>query len=126
MMLSRKILRATGTLAALVCLSAAPATAAITDDLVGHWPLNETDSSSSAVANAAPAASAEDGNRTATMEIGQPSPVGSAYAFDGAGTDDYVSLGTAVVDELRATNRMTISAWINPAFLRAGSGSSSR
>lgn len=126
MTLSRKILGAAGIGAALISMTAASASAAITGNLVGHWPLNETAPASTVVANAAPAASSENGTRTETIEIGQAAPAGGAYSFDGSGKDDFVTLGTAVVEELRAANTMSISAWIKPELLRGGSGSASR
>ena len=107
-------------------VSAVPAAAGITDNLIGHWKLDETDPANFEVLNSAPVAAPEHGVRTETMRIGEAAPVGMAYFFNGQGNDDFVALGTSFVDGLRTTNELTISGWINLDFLRAGTGAGSR
>src|SRR5690606_14583441 len=105
---------------------AASSSAIVANELEGHWSLNETDLESLQVLNTAPVADPEHGVRTETMKIGQFSPVGTGYYFDGETNDDYVELGSSFIDALRATNELTMSGWINPAFLRPGTNAASR
>ncbi len=98
----------------------------IQSGLSGHWKLDETDPADLQVLNSAPVGSPEHGTRSAGVEIGHPTPVGTGYFLNGLERDDFVTMGTTYVDQLRATNQFTISGWINPDFIRPGSGSGSR
>ncbi len=90
----------------------------ITDNLIGHWKLNESDPNSLVVLNSAPVADPEHGERTQTMQLNRVSPTGTGYYFDGAGNNDFVSLGTSYVDKLRDVREMSFSGWIWMDFLR--------
>jgi hypothetical protein len=105
-------------LCAAALLAAAPAAAAVSDSLIGHWKLAETDFANLSVANSAPVTNPEAGTRPAGMLIGQAAPVGKGYYFDGLNRNDVVTLGASYADILRSSASLTISAWINPAFLR--------
>ena len=111
---------------ALPAILAGLVATASTENVIGHWALAESAPESLVVFNTAPVVDPEHGVRTVTMVIGQAAPTGSGYLFDGVGNDDFVDLGASYVEQLRETNSLSISAWINPNFYRAGTGAASR
>lgn len=110
---------------AALTLGAWSASAAITDNLVGHWTLNESDPESLVVVNSAPVGGAESGVRTSTMLLDQLAPVGTGYFFDGS-ANDFVNVGTTVINQLKQVRELSISGWIKPEFLRPQSGAAGR
>lgn len=98
---------------------------AVTDNLVGHWKLDETNSESLGVVNSAPVALPEDGVRTGTILLDQLSPVGSGYFFDES-NNDFVGLGTSVIGELAQVRELSISGWIKADSLRPEAGAGGR
>ncbi|MCC6681477.1 MAG: PEP-CTERM sorting domain-containing protein [Phycisphaeraceae bacterium] len=105
-----------------VVLSGSMAFANVNDNLLGHWSLNETNAGSTTVLNTAPAAPV-DGERTTTTAINQTAPVGTGYFFDGQNTDpgrlDNVFVGNYISDSLISTDKLTMSIWANPTYLRS-------
>ncbi len=110
----------------LCAMAVAPiASAAVSDNLAGHYKMDETDGGSLAVTNSAPGA-AENATRTAGLTVNQAGVVNTAYGFGSAGTTDFMTLGTSIAHSLLNTDQLTISAWVNPSSYRTGTAASSR
>lgn len=100
------------------------ASGAITDNLVAHYKLDETDGGSTAVLNSA--TNTADGVRKSTVAINQDAVVNTGYAFDGVNNNDDVYIGTTVGEALVNTNAGSFMAWVNPSFQRGGTNAASR
>ncbi|MCC6683222.1 MAG: LamG domain-containing protein [Phycisphaeraceae bacterium] len=98
---------------------------AVTAGLIGHWKLDETDASSTVVKNSANFQK-ENGKRTASTAINQPTPAGAGYLFDGRGNKDSINVGSSVIEPLTQTDKITITAWIKPVFYKEGASADSR
>jgi hypothetical protein len=103
--------------------------AAITDNLVGNYTLDETDSGSTTVINSAPGAT-ENGIRSAGTVVNQPGEINGAYhTGDDTGAShktDQILFGTSAANQLLTTDKLTLSAWVNPTFYRPGTNAASR
>lgn len=97
--------------------------AGVSDNLAVHYRLDETDAGVFTVDNAAPGA-AEDGVRTAGFTLGDTGVVGAAYNH--GATNDSILIGTEIASLLMQSDKLSISAWVNPSFYRSGTNAASR
>jgi len=98
--------------------------AAVKDYLAVHYTMDQTNAATQIVTNHAPG-SFEQGLRSSTVAIDQPGVVGRAVKFDGT-TDGRITVGSSITNAVHNTNRITMSAWVNPSFYRSGIGADSR
>ena len=87
-----------------------PDNAAISNDLIGHWELDETSGPTAADSTV----NANDGTMTGTTSVS--GPFTNAFEFDGTG--DYVSVAHDA--DLNITGDITVSAWIYPHTFGSG------
>ncbi len=111
--------------AAFLLIACAASAQTITDGLIGHWKLDETDTAGTVVKNSANFQK-EDGKRTESIALNQPAPVGAGYLFDGRTHHDSINVGSAVIEPLTQTDKITITAWIKPVFYKEGNNADSR
>lgn len=95
----------------------------VATNLATHFRLDETDAGNFTVLNSA-AGAAENGIRTNGFLINEPGKVGTAYSH-GATTDN-ILIGTAIADQLMASDQFTLTAWVNPSFYRPNQNAASR
>ncbi|MCC6682564.1 MAG: hypothetical protein IT445_16815 [Phycisphaeraceae bacterium] len=98
---------------------------ATVDHLVAYYNLDETNAASNVVTNHA-AGAFEQGLRTGTIDIDEPGVVGSAYRFDGLTDNDRITVGSTFSNYVQNSNKITMTAWINPSSYRTGTGADSR
>ncbi len=99
--------------------------ATITDNLRGYWKLDENNGTAYGTPVINSGSNGQNGAIQTITAVNQPGMFGTSYLFDGT-HDDYVGIGTQIVYDYRTVAEVTYSAWVNPTFLRTGTGASSR